>query len=245
MSKLSKWLVLGAVVVLAACSSGPRERKELSRGVDADDRIGVLPINFQDKPEARVYSNPVKFAGTVGRIAVAKADDTTRRKFTAALDEARYSYQQDVSERLMERLQAAGFDAEYMDFKRSIDNVLGEVPPGQFERRYPKDSGYDLLLDIYVEYFGYAAESIGADYLPTGHIAVRLVDAATLDTVYQSEIHYHPMNPKAEVVRIPADTGYAFEEFEDIINDIPRAREGLQAVTQALMNELIAELSGA
>ncbi|MDX1570977.1 MAG: hypothetical protein R3200_10865 [Xanthomonadales bacterium] len=233
------------VFFLAACAGGPRERLELARDIESHDSIGVLPINFMEKPEARVYSNPVKFAGTVGRIAVAKADDTTRRKFSTALDEARYSYQEDVSSKLIERLQEAGFDAEYMEFNRSIDNVLGAVPPGQFERRYPKDTGYDLLLDVYVEYFGYAAPSLGEDYLPTGHIAVRVVDGATLDTVYQSEIHYHPMDPEAEVVKIEADRAYTFEEFEDILNDIPKAREGLKAATQALMAALVDELSGA
>lgn len=235
------WVVM-ALVVMAACSTS-RERIELSQELHAGDHIGVLPINFQEKPEARVYTNPVKLAGTVGRIAVAKAEDATRRKFTDALEEIDYSYQDNLTNRLIAALGEAGYEAEVMDFRRSINNVLEAVPPGQFEKRYPKDTDYDYLLDIYVDYFGYAAPRLGDSYKPTAHIAVRLVDADTLATAYQSEIHYHPIDPAPGVHAIAVGDAYEFAEFQDIIGDIDRARDGLQQAVDALIREAVAEIS--
>ncbi|MEM9532384.1 MAG: hypothetical protein AAGA23_15820 [Pseudomonadota bacterium] len=234
-------LLLGLAVLLAGCNSKIKRFDELT-GVQPSQRVGVLPINFLPKVSAQVYNNALRFAGTAGRVAVAKADDSTRRKMTEGLEAAQYFYRQEINRELIARLNDDGIKAEFIEFRRSIDNVLGEVPPRRFEKRYPKDAGYDYLLDIYVEYFGYAAGSVGADYLPTAHVAVRVVDGASLDPIYESLIQYNPVSDVEGSVNLEANADFAYSNVGDLLDDVPRAKEGLKEAVDIVMETLISEL---
>jgi len=207
-------------------------------------RIGMLPINYLEKPSVNVHDNPIGLLGTAGKVSIIKGQDTKRRKFSSALSELKYSYQDDVTAGMLARFEAAGLDVKLMDFSRSFDNVLGAVPPRHFEKRYPKNDGsFDLLLDIYVDYTGYAAEKLGADYLPTVHIGARLVDAQTYGIVYDSRIQYHSFKDAEEgVSAIEADSNYAFEGFDELLADPEKAKEGLKLAIRAVVARLIEEV---
>lgn len=230
--------------LLAACAGKPFVGDRLTPGeLAADARLGVLPVNYIDKPSMDVHDNIVGLAGTAGKLAVAKGRDTKRRKLTEMLAGVGFVYQERADAFLIERLVEAGLDAEFIAFRRSIDNVLGEVPPRRFEKRYPANSGYDVLLDLYVDYVGYAAVGLDDDYLPTVHIAARLVNGNDLSVLYESRIQYNPLEAKGEETVIDADPEYAFKDFDALIAEPERARDGLRQAIVAVVDRLAGDLS--
>jgi hypothetical protein len=232
-----------AFLSLTGCGSKPFTQDALTASeLPASARIGVLPVNYLAKPSVDVHDNPVGLAGTAGKLAVIKGRDTKRRKFTTALEDLRFSYQVETNAVLMDRLHEAGLDARFMEFQRSIDNILEAVPPRRFEKRYPKDAPFDALLDIYVDYAGYAAPALGDSYMPTVHIAARMVDASSHNVLYESRIQYHPLEEITGESVIDADASYAFENFDALLEDVPRARDGLQTAVDAVLDRLIEEL---
>ncbi|MEM9303418.1 MAG: hypothetical protein AAGE01_14980 [Pseudomonadota bacterium] len=242
----TRWIRLAATALLAVALVGCNskvEKLDNYDGLEANQTVGILPINAQPRVSAQVYNNTLAFAGTAGRIAVTKADDSTRRKMTEQLEQERYDYRQEVKADLLARIEAQGYNAEFMDFKRSIDNVLEAVPPGRFEKRYPKDSGYDFLLDIYVDYFGYAARNLTSQYLPTAHVAIRVVDGRSLETLYQSEIQYNPTDDRDGVIRVDSNPEFGYDNVDDLLEDVPRAKDGLREATDAVLDVIIRELT--
>ena len=234
-------LILTAMV-LAACSS-KFERVALAPGGIEGGTLGVLPVNFVDKPSARVDKNLVKFAGTLGRAAVVKAEDAKRRKLTEGLAGVGYVYQEDFDSRLTEALAAAGLRAQHIEFSRTIDNILEDVPPGRFEKRYPQSAPTDFLLDIYIEDIGFVASGLTADYLPVCHLGVRVVNARSLETVYQTEVQYNPEpEPDAPVVAIAADPELGFKGIDALLDNPEQARVALSAAIHAAIDALVAEL---
>jgi len=245
MSQLQRMIVPALAFLLVAGCGTKFQRDELDASEQAQDtRIGMLPINFLEKPSVDVHKNPVGLLGTAGKITVLKGKDTKRRKFTRALDALKYSYQQHTTEFMLARFEAVGLDVKMMDFNRSIDNILEAVPPRRFEKRYPKgDGSFDQLLDVYVDYVGYSAESLGADYLPTIHIGVRLVDAESHAVIYNALIQYHAFDDAEEgVSAIEPDLDYAFEGFDELMADTEKAREGLKLAIREVVERLIEEI---
>ena len=233
-----------AFLLLAGCGT-KFQRDALGASEQAPDtRIGMLPINFLAKPSVDVHKNPVGLLGTAGKLTVTKGKDTKRRKFTSALDALKYSYQEQATESLSARFERNGLDVKLKDFSRSFDNIFEAVPPRRFEKRYPKDDGsYDHLLDIYIEYVGYSAESLGADYLPTVHIGVRLVNAESHVVIYNALIQYHSFDDAEEgVTAIEADLDYAFDNFDALMADTEKAREGLKLAIREVVGKLIEEI---
>lgn len=234
--------LLMAALALGACSS-KFERVTLPEGGLEGRTIAVLPVNYIDKPSARVDKNLVKFAGTLGRVAVVKAEDAKRRKLTEGLAGVGYVYQEDFDAYLVDALTGVGLNSRFLVFSRSIDNILEDVPPGRFEKRYPEKVSADYLLDIYIEDVGFVAENLTADYLPVCHIGVRLVDANTLDTVYQSEIQYNPEpEPDAPLVAIAADPDLGFKGIDALLDHPDRAQPALSTAIHAAIDALMAEL---
>lgn len=234
-------LILTALL-LTACSS-KFERVALPPDGIEGGTLGVLPVNFIDKPSARVDKNLVKFAGTLGRAAVIKAEDAKRRKLTEGLAGIGYVYQEDFDSRLAEALTTTGFQAQPLEFSRTIDNILEDVPPGRFEKRYPQETSTDFLLDIYIEDIGFVASGLTADYLPVCHLGVRVVNARSLETVYQTEVQYNPEpEPDAPVVAIAANKELGFKGIDALLDNPEQARVALSAAIHAAIDALVAEL---
>ena len=239
-------LVLPALVFLlcAGCAAKFQPDALDISELTQESRIGMLPINFLAKPSVNVHDNPVGLLGTAGKVTLIKGQDTKRRKFSSALDALKYSYQQQATEALLTRFTEAGVDVRLIKFNRSIDNTLGSVPPRRFEKRYPDgDGSLDLLLDIYVDYAGYAAESLGADYLPTVHIGAQLVNAETHAIVYHSLIQYQSFSDAREgVSAIAANPAYAFRGFDELMAQPEKARDGLKLAISEVVGRLIEEI---
>ncbi len=243
---MRRWLPAVLVAgLLGGCSAthvkDPLEAGELNAGAS----IGVLPINFLEKASVEINKNPVRFAGTAGRLAVLKGKDTKRRKFSEALAARDYDYRQQFNDYLARRLEAGGFSVAPMKFRRSIDNVLGEVPPGRFEKRYPEASAHDYLLDVYIEFVGYSALSLSDPYLPTVHIGARLVGARSHETLYQSLIEYRPFTTEGEATKIEPNPDFSFEDFDALMADSAVAQRGLEQAIEAVVDRLLEELSPA
>jgi hypothetical protein len=239
-------ILLLAMLLTAGCGSKFQPDSLQSDELEQGTRIGLLPINFLEKPSVDVHDNPVGLLGTAGRITVTKGKDTKRRKFTSALSALKYSYQQQATEGLLARFAEADLDVELMGFKRSHDNILEAVPPRRFEKRYPDgdDNEFDLLLDIYIDYVGYSAAKLGADYLPTVHIGARLVDANNHEVVYNSLIQYQSFDDAEEgVSAIDADPAYAFAGFDELMAEPEKARDGLRLAVDGIVTRLIEEIT--
>ncbi len=243
---MKHWLPLVFGFGLLAGCGAPHVKDPLEAGeIASGATIGLLPINFLERPAADIKKNAVRFAGSIGQLAAAKGKDTKRRKFSEALLAQDYRYQQQVNESLARRLANAGLTATPLEFSRSIDNVLGEVPPRRFEKRYPDSPASDLLLDIYVDFVGYSAEKLGEPYLPTFHIGARLVDTRSKTTVYESLIHYRSFDVEGEQSTIEPDPQYTFEDFDALLAEPGKAKRGLELAIDAVIDRLVEELSPA
>ena len=108
----------------------------------------------------------------------------------------------------------------------------------------PDDGGeYDLLLDIYIDYVGYSAAKLGADYLPTLHIGARLVDAESHQVVYNALIQYQSFDDAEEgVSAIDPDPAYAFAGFDELMAEPEKARDGLRLAISDVVSRLIEEI---
>ena len=239
---MNRCLFLIVALLLGACSS-KFQRIEPAPAIQPGQTMGVLPVNFLDQPAVQVISNPIKYASTVAAIAIAKGDDTKERQFSGAMEALGYDYREHVNRLLFSNLESAGFEAGAVDFRRSIDNILEDVPPGRFEKRYPRDTEYDLLLDVYVDYVGYAAPTVTADYRPAFHIGARVVDAKSLKTLYQSRLMYHPFEPDPEDVTIRPGEDHIFPGFDDLMAEPERARDGLEEAVRLVLARLTVDMS--
>lgn len=239
--KHTLWLV---ALLLVACSA-PQVRDELDASeISPGASVAMLPFNMQQQIEAEVYANAIKFAGTAGRLASFKGEETRQRRLRGILSGADYDIRDDLSQTALTELSTAGVRAERQAFRRSIDNVLGAVPPGRFEKRPPNTTGKDLVLDVYVDRWGYFAEGLSDDYLPTLHIGVRLLDGESLDELYRTRIEYHPLKPEEATVAIPADTAFSFPDTEAMTKEPQRTVDGLRAAVKAVVGQLVADLGG-
>lgn len=236
MVTVRKLLMVGLGLLLAGCAS----RFESVPMKDSEQiesaTVGLIPVNFIDKPSVEIIGNPVRFVPRVGGLIVAKGRDTKRRKFHNALLEADYVYQERVKESLTAAFERHGVDAVWLDISRTPHRQAGRVLEGRFEKRYPQgiDEDVDILLDAYVDFVGYAAEGLGDPYKPTFILAVRLVDAASHDVLYQNRFLYNAAkDPESSAVTIPADEAYVYAGFDELMADIPTAKAGLdQAIVE-------------
>lgn len=233
---------IALVVILAGCAGKPFVADSLSVEEVPGRRVAVLPVNFIEKPSVEVVENIVGFAGTAGKIAVIKGRDTKRRKFHEALVALEFSYQDHFDAQLISGLNNAGYEATSPAFRRTIDNILEAVPPGRFEKRPRTLPDADMILDVYVAFVGYAAPSLGKDYQPTFHIGTRLLHGESLAVLYQSEIQYHAFDPEGHEVTFDPPADGAFESFDDIMADVPGARDGLVRAIDTVVDQLIADL---
>lgn len=231
------------LLLIAACSA-PVTRTELDSSLaSAGATIGVLPVNVQQKIEARVDDNPIGLAGTAGRLAVFKGEQTRQKRLNEALAAADFDYRDRFRQRLSEALTSNRLNIQDIAFQRTIDNVLGEVAPGRFERRPPKDQPVDFLLDVTVDAVGYIAESINKDYLPTLHVGVRLLDADSLDVVYETRVEYNPLDPEEATVKLAADERYTFKDTRAMAADTALTADGLLAAMDAVLMQISGDLA--
>lgn len=238
--KYSLWPLL---LVLAACGA-PQVRNNLeSTEVSAGASVALLPVNMQQPLEAEVFANLVKFAGTAGRLAAFKGEETRQRRLRQLIADADYDYKADLLESAQQRLAAAGINLERAAFRRSIDNVLGAVPPGRFEKRPPKDTGKDFVLDITVDRWGYFAEGAGDPYLPTVHVGARLLKGDSLEEVYRTRIEYHPLKADPATVSLTADTRFGFDSTEAMTEDPGRTVDGMRTAIAAVVDQLVSDLA--
>ncbi len=229
--------------IVGACSA-PVTRTELDSNLaSAGATVGVLPVNVQQKIEARVDDNPIGLAGTAGRLAVFKGEQTRQKRLNEALSEAEFDYQAEFAERLKQSLTRNRLNIKDIQFRRTIDNVLGEVAPGRFERRPPKDQPADFLLDVTVDVVGYIAESITKDYLPTLHVGARLLDADSLDVVYETRVEYNPLDAEDATITLQADEAYTFKDTEAMAADSQLTAKGLAAAMDAVLMQISSDLA--
>lgn len=239
--KKAVWLL---IILLAACAA-PATRDDL--GADearAGASVGLLPLNLQQGLEAKVFENPLGFAGTAGRVTVFKGEETRQRRLRAALTGVGFDFKQQISSLTLGRLSEAGVDIQSVRFRRSIDNILEEVPPGRFEKRPPADTGKDYILDIHVDLVGYIAAKLTDSYLPTLHVGARLLNGSDLTEVYRTRIEYNPLDAEESTVALTADEQYQFKDSEAMQADPQRAAAGLQAAIDAVLAQIQKDLVG-
>lgn len=242
--------LLIAALTLSACNSSFRsdalEPGELGSDISA---IGMLPVNWQERYEMKVFGNAVTLLGTTGMAVVEKGRETRSRKLTEALEGANYDYRSDFLLALGAALQSEGIGLEELAYQRRPHPQAGRMLKGHFEYEeyYPVGrNDYPALLDIYIEFVGVGSEGITTDFNPTLYVGVRLVDGADGSVLYQQLIEYNSFAKEdEEIVRLGPDADYTFENFEDVMANIPRVREGLREAVQAVTDRIAADLGNA
>ncbi len=240
---MKRVLTLSVVLLLTACGSKFTKTELESDRITPSKRIAIIPANLPEKLSVEVFDNKIGFLGTAGKITVIKGQDTKRRKFTESVKELGYEHRADIRDNLLACFAEAGIMAERIDYRRKKDNILEAVPPGKLEKKYSGNlDGYDYLLDVAVSYVGYASGGLTADYLPALHVAVRIVDTASLEHVYESRIQYNPNDIDGDELVIEANSDYAFDNFDALIADPERATEGLAGAIRSVIQTLITDI---
>ncbi len=241
--KISKISVVALVVLLAACG-GPYQADRLKPEELANvKKIVILPFNLQPKAEVDIDRTYIGWASSAAAFALAKGADTRKNKFTDALEAMDFDFNDYFVSELQSAVRRVGVPADMMDFRRTKDNILGAVPPGMFEKRYPKVDDA-AILDVYVNLIGYSATTLTSDYLPTLHVGARLIDGDTHEVLYENLIHYRDLGMEGSHTVLAADQQYAFENFPALMEDVSTAKDGLQQAIDSVVAELVIELRG-
>ena len=89
----------------------------------------------------------------------------------------------------------------------------------------------------------YVAATPSTPYQPLVSVAVRAVDLASGAALYREFLTYGLPPPyAADSIQLPADAGYRFADFDALLSDPAKAREGLLAGLERLAQQVAADL---
>lgn len=118
--------------------------------------------------------------------------------------------------------------------KQDMNVVLVEGPTREkreFVADYPAAAGVEAYLDFNVVAFGYI-NSGNQMWRPMVSADVRMVDAATDETLMENRIVYNPVNPQAGVITISPNPQYVFQDREAMVSQPQMLAAGIDDALQ-------------
>lgn len=172
--------------------------------------------------------------GLIGAIATEAGLNAKRKTLAAATTSQNYSYLDQFNTLLDEKLSGAGYNVNRTDYDRDTSKLA-------FLKDYSAIDADGAILDIYVNFIGYAAAGSGTEYRPTLMLSARLVDQPG-NVLFADQVFYNPLGATGDAITLDPDPQYTFAEFDQIGQEPDRAVAGINAAIDSVLTELARSL---
>jgi hypothetical protein len=230
-------LVLVATLALLAGCAQPTKKQNFDR----ERARAMKTVVIAQRPNQEAYT--VRLQGYPGQdfgLVAALMEDADERsqsdRLTKAVDPAETRLQERFSATLQQKLAAAGYATRLVvlpSIPSKDDELLAQVKA--------KGMGGDAVLAIGM--FGaYAAAGRKSEYQPRISVSVRVVDTSAGALLYQEDLQYCFALARSDAAGLPCDPRYRFENFDALVADPAKARQGLIAGLDPLAARVAADL---
>jgi hypothetical protein len=183
--------------------------------------------------------------GLIGAAIESADEDAKSAEFTASMIAQNVRIGEELSVRLEAALRKQGYDVKLWATKspRPPDHD----PADYSQPDYSKLAGFeqaaeeaDAILDVWLSNVGYLA--LGKDYVPWIRANARLVSIKDLSQIYFQAFSYGAEIAADGVEHFPADTQFAYGDFQALLANSGNAAAGLQAGVEPLAERIATDL---
>ena len=177
--------LLGTLTI-AGCASFPT--KEFNKDASpALHSIAVAPIGLPDAPNIMIINAVGNSFGLVGALVEATRASNASKEAVSELSAGGFEYKTYFPA----QIDSAGYQVTMLPGARTGGDAA------KFLTTPPAAAGADAVLDLYVNYLGYAAAGAKSPYRPAVHLEARLIDAKTQRVLFADQIYYNNFMPAA------------------------------------------------
>jgi hypothetical protein len=233
--------VLGVAALLSGCATPLPRQQAYDRVGHAQIRtIHVLPAP-QVKLRVFMMHNIAGSFGLIGALLAAGNESDDVHRLMDAYHAAPLHPRQYFQAALTKALSARGYKVVWP----ALDEEEG-VKHGNSGLRvdYSPVTDADAILDVDLNFFGYAAGGPGKDspYRPTATATARLVSADGKQTYFTDYFAYNNIFDSTIAVTIEPDPRFAYPKFVDLEHAGIESKEGLELALSGLAQKLASEL---
>lgn len=218
---------------IAGCSSFPTKEfnKDASPGLHS---IAVAPIGMPDAPNIMIINAVGNSFGLVGALVEATRASNASKEAVSELSSGGFDYKTYFPAQVDSDLRTAGFRVTMLPGTRAAGNAT------KFLATLPEASGADAVLDMYVNYLGYAAAGAKSPYRPAVHLEARLIDSKTQKVLFEDQIYYNNFMPAAakKAITIEPDPKAVFTDRTAMRAAPAEVTSYLRAAVDAVAAEL-------
>jgi hypothetical protein len=233
--------VLGIAALLSGCAT-PLPRQQ------AYDRVGhaqIKTIHVLPAPQVklRVYMmhNIAQSFGLIGALLAAGTESDDVHYLLDAYQATPLHPRRFFQAELTKALSARGYRVVWPAFEEEKGVKRGN---SGLRANYSPVDDADAILDVDLDFFGYAAGGPGKDspYRPTTTAVARLVSADGKQTYFTDYFAYNNIFNSNIAVTIEPDPRYAYPKFVDLKQAGVESEEGLKLALSSLAQKLASEL---
>ena len=243
MSKMLRFAAVCAItsVLLAGCVSAPPRQAFNQAGHSDIKTIYVLP----EKPvdfTVFMMNNPAASFGLIGALIASgqQADEEKdMRGFEQQADFHPALYFKDVLSRDM---QARGYRLVWPD--PLVDSSKPDHDAFGLRKGYSPVTYADAMLDVAIDFFGYAAAGAGkgSPYRPTISMGARLVGRDGKQNLFTDFFVYNNVFNAKQAITLDADPQYAYPMYSDLKAAGVQSMEGLKHALDTMAAALAKQL---
>lgn len=181
--------------------------------------VGIIDDPLPENAIAAEAASTMGNFGLIGALIDAGVQASRKDRVNDALESINYDAEGTFEAYLVEALDKKNIQAAVVEGPdREKRKLLTDYPAAP--------EGVQALMDFSVGAYGYAN---AGNQLWRPHVTadVKLVDAATGDTLLENRIVYNPINPQQGVITLSPNPQYAFQNREDMITQPERLGEGI------------------
>ena len=213
--------LLIAVALLAGCTTKPEI--PFDHSANPIKTIGILTPYEPEHGSVVLASSVGQSFGLVGALIDTGMRMSRESKFNDLMAKQDFNFHEELMKSLSDRLTAAGY---------TVSTVSAARSGASFLKTYPKadDNKVEAYLDVVVNGYGYIAAGIGAStpYRPIDILQVRLVRALDSKVLMEDTVVFNPYGSTTNVVTVPPNPDYTFQDFDALSADPPAVAKGLK-----------------
>ncbi len=224
-----RWLIVVFALFAGGCTTFETVPFDPSTHAGMD-KITIVDPAAPTELDVHVLAPVGANFGLIGALATEAGLSAKRKTLNAAMATQQYDYLKEFNATLDESIGSAGYVVSRGTVERDVDDAA-------FLEDYSAIATDGAILDIYLQFIGYAAAGSNTEYRPTVMLAARLVDGAG-STLFADQIHYNPLGQTGDAITLDPHPDYAFEKFDMIEAEPARAAEGMSVAIKAVLGEL-------
>lgn len=243
MPKMLRFVAVCAIasMLLAGCVSAPPRQAFNQAGHSDIKTIYVLPekpVNFT----VFMMNNPAGSFGLIGALIASgqqAEEEKTMRGFEEQADFHPVLYFKDA---LTRDMQARGFKLIWPD--QVVASGKLDRDAFGLRKEYPPITNADAMLDVAIDFFGYAAAGAGKDspYRPTVSMGARLIGRDGKQNLFTDYFVYNNVFNAKQAITLDADPQYAYPMYSDLraagTQSMAGLKQALDAMSAALAKQL-------